>query len=300
MQGAVCIDEPSDPSNPILPVLVGLVNDTQFAWTVDSSQISSRQWLSQQSSQQWLPIPPEEAARESPVTKLDAAATIADKIGAFGAYGAALGAAGGAFTAGAKGDSIDNGFDLGASFGAVALGGVGAIAEYIRLTRSYETNEAGELNEKMKILALKDKNILYSGYSVIGYVYFPRQIRPSSNIHANITIRFVRGDPSKDWIPPSYPSLTSQKRPEWADYSPLVCKCSVKLDPCQALPNVKAWNSNVDDFRCEPANENVSGKPDDSCNQIISNKDTSLEPLNNQATTETLHRCSIGSFLCPQ
>ncbi len=300
MLGAVCIDEPSDRSNPILPVLVGLVNDTQTAWTVDSSQISSQQWLSQQSLRQWFPIPPDEAAREAPVTKLDAAAAIADKIGVFAAYGAALGAAGGAFTARAKGDEIDNGFDLGASFGAVALGGVGAIVEYLRLTRSYETNEAGEMNEKMKILALKDKNILYSGYSTIGYVYFPRRVRPFSGVQANITIRFVRGDPSKDWLPPSYENIKDKpqkRRPEWADYSPLVCKCSVNLDPCQALPSVRARDPRLDDFHCEPANENVS---DGRCNQIISNQNVSLEPLNDQVTTKTLHRCSPGSFLCPQ
>jgi hypothetical protein len=228
---------------------------------------------------------------------------IGDRTGIFAAYGAGLGAAGGAFAAGAKGDKVDSGFELGAAFGAAVLGIVGGTVEYFRLTRSYETKEAGDANDKMTIIALKDKNILYTGYSAIGYVYFPRGIVGTSS-KSLITVRFVRGDPSKDWLPPSFHTIDEQyfgdgvhdkkesqfpKRPREADYSPLVCECPMALTDCSNLKYIAPLN-------CTAAN---GESPDDDCQKIGNGSFAAGLSTTGPGVSKTLPKCSSDSIFCP-
>jgi hypothetical protein len=203
LDAAVCIDAP-DSDETVVPVLVAMANSSQTAWTVDASQISARAKLD---GRKWLPIPPEEAARMAPVSQMDGLAALIERAGIFATYGAGLGASGGALAADAKGEDVSNGFQLGAAWGAVAGLVGGLIFEYTRLTYSTESKVAGDANEKMKFLALKDRSILYTGYSAVGYLYYSSDIREvgASSQQAKITIPFVRGDPSKDWTsPPTY------------------------------------------------------------------------------------------------
>lgn len=191
-----------DANDPIVPVLVAVANGSQTAWTLDAEQISAGD---QKIGGKWLPIPPEEGARMALVRGPEKGALILDRMADFATFGAGLGAAGGAFAARAKGDDASNGFALGAGYGAVIGGILGFAWETWRLDSAYETKEAGDANEKMKFLALKDKSILYSNDAAIGYVYFAQNITNKGTVTPRITIPLIRGDPSKDWIaPPTY------------------------------------------------------------------------------------------------
>jgi hypothetical protein len=215
VQLAACTDSTSS-DDTVVPVLVAIANGSQTAWTVDASQISAAiaddagqgsVFTAEEPKQKWLPIPPEEAARMAPVSITDGWAALFDRAGIVATYFAGLGAAGGAFAANEKGESVDNGFDLGAAWGAVIGGVVGTGFEYFRLTYSHETKEAGDANEKMKFLALRDRTTLYTDYSALGYVYFLPNVKEGadSTHKTEVTIPLVRGDPSKDWVsPPTY------------------------------------------------------------------------------------------------
>jgi hypothetical protein len=227
-----------------MPVLVSLANRSRTVWSVDAGEISASV---SSNSRLWLPVPADEAARIAPVSTTDGVTAIIDRAGDFGAYAAGLGAAAGAFTAGAKADDVDSGFELGAAFGA-ALGFVtGGIFEYFRLTRSYETKEAGEANEKMKFLALKGRSTLYSGYSAIGYVYFlpdTGALADSSNKIA-ITIPLLEGNPSNNQV----------------------CECRVLLNRCDKPEDpvrCHATGNRLSDGLCESSVHNdifLSGIP---------------------------------------
>jgi hypothetical protein len=176
-----------------------------------------------------------------------------------------------------------------------------AVFEYLSLAASYETKEAGEANEKMVSLALKDKNILYTDYSALGYVYLPPDVEvrnPETNTEGDdVIVRLIRGDPSKDWVsPPTYQfpyhdtckqegeqCLTKRKpksvcdkvvsdcekpaptyRYEDFDLSPIVCKCKMKLSAC-SMPKA----ADPLQLHCEAAGDNPLN--DDSCNTIDKN-----------------------------
>jgi hypothetical protein len=196
VQVAACSDRTKH--DIVVPVFVAISNGSQTAWTVDASQISAVN--PDTPDQKWLPIPPEEAARMSPVSWMDGIGATIDRAGIFATYGAGLGAAGGAFYSHENDEDVSNGFQIGAAYGALAGLGLGILYEIARLTLSYETKEAGDANEKMKFLALKDRSILYSNYFAVGYVYFSRNIRDSTDSHSSIVIPLIRGDPSKDWV----------------------------------------------------------------------------------------------------
>ena len=171
LQVAACSDSAGkNPDDPIAPVLIAIANGSQTAWTIDASQISVAD--AEKNAGKWLPIPAEEAARMAYVNGTDKWALIINRGADFAAFGAGLGAAGGVFAAQARNDAIDNGFELGAAYGAVIGGVAGMAFEYWRLNSAYETEEAGEANEKMKLLALQDQSTLYSNDAKIGYVYF--------------------------------------------------------------------------------------------------------------------------------
>jgi hypothetical protein len=116
----------------------------------------------------------------------------------------------------------------------------------------------------MNFLALKDRSILYSGYSSVGYIYFPQYINAGE---AKLTVPFVRGDPSKDWVsPPTYEfpahsevklcknkmgcgdkqfnerweatkAPASPDRYQEFDLSPIVCECTISLGECNPRKN---------------------------------------------------------------
>jgi hypothetical protein len=252
--------------------MVMIANPTQTAWTVDASQISawtvdaSKILPAENAQELELPIPHEEAARMSPMPWFDGVDEVIDRAGVFATYGAGIGAAGGAIAAEAKGEGIDNGFQLGAGYGGVVGLVAGAIVEDLRISLSRETKEAGDANEKMKFLALKDKSILYSGYVTLGYVYF---VQPTKELKS-VRILLTRGDPSKDWtIAPSnelfqtsdYCSNASHSNEEcckkrelckripknerWPEFdlSPVVCECPVDLHRCNTSQNQVACHA---------------------------------------------------------
>jgi hypothetical protein len=144
-----------------------------------------------------LSLPPEEAARMTPIPGMEALADGFTQASLFATYFAGIGAAGGAFAASSKGGDVSNGFTLGASYGAVIGAAASVLYEFVRLGLPAESKAAGDANEKMKFLALRDRSVLYSGYSSVGYVYFDNHANPEP---LAIVIPFVRGDPSKDWI----------------------------------------------------------------------------------------------------
>jgi hypothetical protein len=149
---------------------------------------------------------------------------------------------------------------------------VGSAYEFLRLTYAKESLEAGDANEKMKFLALKDRSIIYTGYSAIGYVYFQGRERGDTLTDLTMTIPFVRGDPSKDWmIPPNYtftdpttvdPACVSGKceRYKQVDESPLVCECQIKL----SSTNTRKLPSKKNNVSCTP----IGRKDNGSCSEI--------------------------------
>jgi len=233
VQVAACTELLSDNKDDPVAVLIQIANGSQTTWTLDSTQVSIAD-----SEGKWLPIPPEEAARMAHVSGTEKKALMVSRMGDFAAYGAGLGAAFGGIAAQIGPAPVDNGFELGAASGALLLGGLGLLYENERLDNAFETKEAGDANEKLKILALKDKTSLYSNEAVSGYVYFPsKQARGSNGI---FTIPLIRGDSSKDWAsPPQYNNseykvspLTPERRPKVVDLAPVICECPVALDLC--------------------------------------------------------------------
>jgi hypothetical protein len=184
----------------------------------------------------------------SPVSWMDGWAALIDRAGTFATYGAGLGAAGGALAANAKANSVDNGFELGAAYGALAGLVGGFIFEDLRLSFSPETKEAGDANEKMKFLALKDKSILYTHYSTAGYVYFSPMIKRTSDWVGilKVTIPLVRGDPSKDWASP----MTNA----FPKHPGRVSECAQRRVECEMK-----FPSNSDKVQC--------AKDEDDCNE---------------------------------
>ena len=121
--------------------------------------------------------------------------------------------------------------------------------EIYRLDISSESQEAGQANEKMKLLALNDRSTLYQGYSTIGYVYFsnrssllgaacPRQ----THMDMQLRVLVALGDPSKDWGTSITGKIDTYR-------SPLVCECdssacntlSYPCTPVDRPTNFKVW-----------------------------------------------------------
>jgi hypothetical protein len=209
----------------------------------------------------------------SPIPLLDGISDELVQAGFFATYFAGVGAAGGAFAANAKGEDVTSGFTLGASWGAVVGAVVGSIYEFARLTYPSESKEAGDANEKMKFLALKDRSILYTDYSAVGYVYFPASEKNEDKPVLSVSIPIVRGDPSKDWITgPNYaPQETIDvncksgkcERYKATDESPLVCECHVELDSTSKCNSVD-WENSKSRMFCNPVDRNDNG----SCAEI--------------------------------
>jgi hypothetical protein len=217
-----------------------------------------------------LAILPDEAARMAPIPLWEGIGDEFEQAGFFATYLGAVGAAGGAFAASAKNEDVSNGFALGASYGAVAGAVVGSLYEFFRLTFAKESQEAGDANEKMKFLALSPRSSIYTGYSAVGYVYFQGGERGDTRTNLTITIPFVRGDPSKDWIVPNNYTLAPQdfincssgrcERYKQADESPVVCECKIRLSSTNTckLPGQKNKVS------CTPIDRQDSG----ACSEI--------------------------------
>jgi hypothetical protein len=234
MQVSVC-DDSFSPQG-VAPILLMMSNHSITAWTVDAGQISvcrGHAGRCYDGSPSWLPLPADEAARMSPIPLSEGMGEIIEEGGLVATYLAGIGAAGGAFAAYAKGQDESNGFSLGASFGAIIGGFAGSMFEWARLSFVHESKDAGDANEKMKFLALNDRSVLYTDYTSVGYVYFPGQMKHDSADEFTITIPFVRGDPSKDWVtPPNYRFPAEPVYPERyleVDESPLVCECRIQL-----------------------------------------------------------------------
>ena len=192
-----------------------------------------------------------------------------------------LGAALGAIAAQIGPAPVDNGFELGAASGALLLGAIGLAYEKYRLENAFESKEAGDTNEKLKILALKEKTSLYSDNAVSGYVYFPEKMALSIS---RLTIPLIRGDPSKDWVPPPqfekkdyevYSPLIVGERPKVVDLSPLICKCQVPLDLCpdkyspyllKRVPQL--IDPNAENLQCVPAASRTDQEAESTCNAI--------------------------------
>jgi hypothetical protein len=288
VQVSVCSDSLSD--REVIPVLVMISSRSSTAWTVDAGQISACSSPVGDpnptcDSPIQLAILPDEAARLAPIPLWEGIGDELAQAGFFATYLAAVGAAGGAFAASAKNEDVSNGFALGASYGAVAGAVVGSFYEFFRLTFAKESQEAGDANEKMKFLALSPRSSIYTGYSAVGYVYFQGRERGDTPTDLTITILFVRGDPSKDWIiPPNYtftdPTMVDLacasgkcERYKQADESPVVCKCQMKLSSTNTctLDGKKRMSSTV---RTPPPTNNISCTPIDgrqdsgSCSEI--------------------------------
>jgi len=265
----------------VLPILVTIASRSSTAWTIDAAQIHACKFSLVPRSDgksvtgcdigapSRLSLPPEEAARMSPIPLMEGVADGFTQAALFATYFASIGAAGGAFAASGKGGDVSNGFTLGASYGAVIGAAASILYEIVRLGLPPESKAAGDANEKMKFLALRDRSILYSGYLSVGYVYFKSD---ETQGPLAIVIPFVRGDPSKDWVTgpnytlghkntPTYQVIkgySKQKhvvsqlnvatentdkvdldcltgkgkceRHTQVDESPIVCECDLKLD----------------------------------------------------------------------
>jgi hypothetical protein len=161
-----------------------MASRSSTAWTVGATQISACEFsLSRRPegksvagcvdiAPSLLTISPEEAAGMPPIPLKEGFTDGVTQAALFASYFAGVGAAGGAFAANAKGQDASNGFALGAACGAVIGVAASVLYELVRLGLPPESKEAGDANEKIKFLALRDRSILYSGYSSVGYVYF--------------------------------------------------------------------------------------------------------------------------------
>jgi hypothetical protein len=287
VQVSACSDSLSD--REVIPVLVMISSRSPTVWTVDAGQISACSSPADNPNQMCLPtqlaILPDEAARMAPIPLSEGIGDELAQAGFFATYLAAVGAAGGAFAASAKSEDVSNGFTLGASYGAVAGAVVGFFYELFRLTYAKESKEAGDANEKMKFLALNSRSIIYTGYSAVGYVYFQGTEIGDTARDLTITIPFIRGDPSKDWIVPNNYTLTDQRvdpqcggsaagpggshpavpsgnceRYKQADESPVVCECKMKL----SSTNTCKLNGKKNNVSCTPIGRQDSG----SCSEI--------------------------------
>jgi hypothetical protein len=284
----------------VVPLLVAISNRSNTAWTVDADQISV---ASGAGDKQWLPIPPEEAAQMSPMPWRDALAAILDRAGTFGSYVAAIGGGGGALHALVENQNISDEAAIGVGAGAGAGILLGTLFEWLRLSSSYEIKEASEANQKMVFLALKDKSILYTHYSALGYVYFSSDVFPRDvKDVGRVMFRLVRGDPSKDWVsPPNYKFPPSPKdsatckqerkkcgqerkpaadcdkeekeckekptyRYEGFDLSPVVCECTLPLLACS-----ESSTQNVLSKTPEPCTSAENRPDDSSCSKIEAN-----------------------------
>jgi hypothetical protein len=215
------------PQGKILPILVQMTNNSDTIWTLDANQVAV---VGGSSAPILLATPAEQAARMAGLHHWTTQVSpFAQQMGTFAAYSGALGAVTGAIGAHAKGTSIVDAVQINAAIGGAIGAVLGAAVEFARLNVVEESEEVGQLNEKMKFLALAARSTLYRSYSVSGYVYFDQTdtSNPLRNPNAMLRLLLVMGDPSKDWGGAATGSTYQ---------SPLVCQCDLSLDGTTGPP----------------------------------------------------------------
>jgi hypothetical protein len=142
----------------IVPIGVNVANGTDARYRIDANQV----FAINEAGQRLAPIPTSEAIRLSG----DATALSAQVQQAvvYGVGAAALGAATGAVVGVTRGQP-----GMGAALGAALLGAIGTLAGF------FAGGEEARLEAAQQIdaLALRDQSV-DPGYSVSGYVFFPR------------------------------------------------------------------------------------------------------------------------------